>query len=131
MGIFGLKRKNPDFIPEPYIRGLQEYGEHLVGEPGGFNADLIADLDMMDFAQRDPAGFVEMLAARIGPDSGAYCLGASEVVAMILGLAVSTPAWYRIVDGAIEFLRSLHKPYNAAKPYLRERWDQSHSPDEW
>ncbi|MDG4771259.1 hypothetical protein [Solwaraspora sp. WMMD792] len=89
---------------------------------------------MLDFLQRDPEKYVEMLAATIGPagpDSGAFCLGAAESVAVISGIEVTGPAWHRIVDGAIDYLRSLRVPVQQVKPYMRARWTEHHSPDEW
>jgi hypothetical protein len=109
------------------------YGEHLVGQPTQFNSALIADLDMIDFASTDPTGFVELLARSIdtGPESGAYCLGAAEVVTMTHPSGVPTQAWDRIVDGAIAYLRAVGIPYGRTKPFLRTRWELRHRPDEW
>src|SRR5256885_1297053 len=124
VGLFSSKPKNPTFLRESYVRGLREYGEHLVGRPGQFNAGLITDLDMLDFASTDPRGFVELLAGSIGtgPDAGAYCLGAAEVVTTTHPSGVPTQAWDRIVDGAIEYLRAVGIPYGRTKPFLRARW---------
>jgi hypothetical protein len=126
-----FSKKNPTYVPEIYLRGLRNFGEHLAGEPTNYNPGLTADLDMINFAQRDPDAYVEMLAAHIGPDSGAFCLGVCETVASVMRLDVSTPAWDRIVDGAIEYLRGRGIPYSRTKPYLRARWTQNHSPEEW
>jgi hypothetical protein len=129
MGLF--TKKNPTIIPAPYLRGLRGYGEQLAGEPTNYNPDQTADLDMINFAQRDTAGYVEMLAAHISSDSGAFCLGVAETVVSVMRLDVSTQAWDRIVDGAIEYLRGRGIPYDRTKPYMRTRWAQNHSPEEW
>lgn len=129
MGLF--TKKNPAYVPEPYVRGLRGYGEHLAGEPTNFNPSLTADLKMIDFAQRNPAAYVEMLAAHAGADSGAFCLGVAETVTSVLHLHVSTPAWDRIVDGAIEYLRGRSIPYTRTKPYMRARWAEQHAEQEW
>jgi len=86
---------------------------------------------MIHFAQRDPIAYVEMLAAHVSDDSGAFCLGTSETVASVHRLDVSTPAWDRIVDGAIEYLRDRGIPYDKTKPYMRVRWTLNHSQEEW
>ena len=129
MGLF--TKKNPTTIPAPYLRGLRGFGEHLAGEPTNYNSDLTADLDIIHFAQRDTAAYVEMLAAHVAADSGAFCLGAAETVASVMRLDVSTPAWDRIVDGAIDYLRGRSVPYQRTKAYMQTRWTQNHSPQEW
>lgn len=129
MGLF--TKKNPTIIPVSYLRGLRGYGEQLAGQPTNYNPDQTADLDMINFAQRDTAGYVEMLAAHISSDSGAFCLGVAETVVSVMRLDVSTQAWDRIVDGAIEYLRVQGIPYDRTKSYMRTRWAQNHSPEEW
>jgi hypothetical protein len=129
MGLF--TKKNPSTIPNSYLRGLRGFGEHLAGEPTNYNPDLTADLKMIDFAQRDTAAYVDMLAVHADADSGAFCLGAAETVASVMRLSVSTPAWDRIVDGAIDYLRGRGVPYERAKPYMRDRWLQQHSIQDW
>jgi hypothetical protein len=132
MGLFGSKSKTPTYVPELYRRGLRGFGEHLAGVPTNYNDGLTADLTMINFAQSDPAGYVELLAQHIGgSDSGAYCLGAAETVASVLKLEVSTPAWDQIVDGAADYLRSLGIPYSKTKPYMQARWTQTYTPAEW
>jgi hypothetical protein len=132
MSLFASKRKNPASIPEPYIRGLRGYGEHLAGQPTNYNSGLTADLTIVDFARRDPDAYVEMLLTHIGgADSGAFCLGAAENAVHVLGLQVTGSAWSRIVDGAAEYLRDLGIPYSRLKPYMQARWTESHSPAEW
>jgi hypothetical protein len=132
MGLFRSRSKTPAYVPEPYLRGLRGYGERLAGMPTNFNDSLTADLTMIDFAQSDPAAYVEMLARHIGgQDSGAYCLGVAETVASVLRVQVSTPAWDQIVDGAAEYLRHLGIPYAKTKPYMQARWTQAHTPAEW
>lgn len=132
MGLFGSKSKTPTDVPELYRRGLRGFGEHLAGVPTNYNDSLTADLTMINFAQRDPAGYVELLARYTGgPDSGAYCLGVAETVASVLKVQVSTPAWDEIVDGAADYLRGLGIPYSRTKPYMQARWTQTHTPAEW
>jgi hypothetical protein len=132
VGLFNRKPKNPAYIPGPHLRALREYGEHLAGQPTNYRS-FDVDLDMLDFMQQDPETYIEMLAAHIGPkgpDSGAYCLGVAESVS-VWKIEVSTPAWDRIVDGATEYLRALRLSYNQARPYMKARWTESHTPDEW
>ncbi len=139
MGLFSRKQKQPAAtIPEPYLRGLRDFGEHLVGRRAAFNTGLVADLDITEFAEREPDAYVDLLAtgifngpAHISGHAGACCLGAAEGVTTVLELDVSSPSWYRIVDTAIEYLRTHGVPYAKVKPYMRARWEQAHSPDEW
>lgn len=135
--MLGRKSRKPKFIPESYVRGLRDYGEHLMGQRPNFNAGLVSNLEMLDFAQDDPDGFVDMLAAfdalpsHVRGDLGAYCLGAAEAVAVVSELKVNTSAWNKIVDEAINYLRAFRVPYRQVKPYMQVRWEQEHSPSEW
>jgi hypothetical protein len=138
MSLFSRKPKRPGAIPEPYLRGLRDFGEHLVGARSAHNSGLLADLKMLDFAQEEPEAFVEMLAASIfgGPAhirgyAGPCCLGAVETIAIVYSIDLSTPAWYQIVDAAVEYLRKCGVPYAKVKPYMRARWEQVYSPNEW
>lgn len=135
MALFNRIPRNPTILPERYERGLREYGLHLTGQPNRWTSALLADPDMMSFANRDPAAFVELLGRHMGngvwEGFGAYCLGAAEVVAMIHHLNASGPTWDRIVDGANQYLRGVGIPYSSLKPYLKARWDQSHPAGEW
>ncbi|GGM86441.1 hypothetical protein ACFFX1_34110 [Dactylosporangium sucinum] len=133
MGLFGNKNRYPTYLPESYLRGLREYGEHLSGRPGGFNDSLIADLDMLDFLTANPQGFVELLAAAIptSPDAGAFCLGAADAVTVVHARGVPSRAWDRITDEAIAHLRAMRVPYEQTKPYMRARWQVAHGPADW
>jgi hypothetical protein len=139
MGLFSKKPSQPPFIPETYLRGLRDYGEFLSGEERGFNADLLADLSMMNLARDEPIIYIEMLSAAIfsGPPhisdyAGPCCLGAADVALDMLSInPTGTPAWYRIADTATTYLRGHRIPYSKIPPYMRTRWEQDHRPDEW
>lgn len=142
MGLFGKKsqKSTPTHIPESYLRGLRDYGEFMSGESGSRDyANLLADLTMMDFVRTDLGGFLTMVAAgiRSGPSHisgyvGPCCLGAVEVAADTMSIApADNPAWDYIIDNAIAYLRESGIPYRRIKPYLRVRWDENHTPDEW
>jgi hypothetical protein len=138
MGLFRRRPTDGTVIPESYLRGLREYGEHLVGARGQFNSDLLTDLAMMDLAEEDPDAFVEHLLADIhnGPAhisqyAGACCLGAAEVVAVVHRLNVATPEWCRLLDEAIDYLRRQRVPYDRLKPYLKAHWVRAHDPGTW
>jgi len=133
MGFFGRTSKQLTSIPEPYLRGLRDYGEHLVGARDGYNADLMADLSVMRFAQSDPETYIETLSAAIfsGPPhlsgyAGPCCLGAAEIIVNAFGIEpAATPAWHRIVDTAAAYLRSCGVSYGQVKPYMQARWPQA------
>ncbi len=138
MGLFSRKPKQPATIPEPYLRGLRDFGEHLAGRRAGFNSSLVADLELMDFAHDRPEAFVDMLASGIaqGPShitdyAGPASLGAVETIVHVYSLQVSSPAWYQLMDAAIGYLRANRIPYQKLKPYMRARWEQSHLANQW
>ncbi len=138
MGLFSRKPKRPTTIPEPYLRGLRDWGEHLAGRRAASDAGLMADIEMMDFAQDDPDAYLESLVvgifhgpAHISGYAGSCCLGATETAVHMYELDVSSPAWDRIVDPAIDYLRSNRIPYGQLKPYAKQRWEQKHSSSDW
>ena len=139
MGLFGKKPSQPLFIPETYLRGLRDFGEFLSGEERGFDADLLADLSMMDLARDAPVNYIEMLAAAIfsGPPhisdyAGPCCLGAADVATdLIRTVPTATPGWYRIIDTATTYLHGFRIPYTKMPPYVRTHWEQNRRPDDW
>ena len=94
---------------------------------------------MMNLAQQQPTMFIDMVAAAIfsGPPhisdyAGPCCLGAAEVTMDMRSTEPpATPAWHKIVDTALAYLRGNGIRYTRLQPYLRARWEQNHSPDEW
>ena len=129
----GFGRRKAYELPSTYGRSLAAWGESLLGDTNQAQAvrRVTSDLSVLDYAQADPAGFLDAMAALVKIHGGSAAVGANEMIHQVLSIDVDRDSRYAIIDAALTFLHERGVPWKQLKPYMQERWIACHGSGIW
>lgn len=130
MGLFGRKLDSGEqvAVPEGIVAAMAEYGQQRLRNndvPGPFHDELES------LASEDQKAWVEALSQAVVPVGGVAVYGASTLVMLCLGHPVELDAYCRLLDSALEYLRTEGVPEIGLTGHERSYWHGEHPDEAW
>jgi len=109
-----------DIVTKMDAFGRSEFYNSDVGYPGSIPHDIVVPLHQV--AQRDPDRFIRELAEAVLPVGSWAVFGGARIVWDVLSADVAHPDYFRIMDAALDFLRSQGCPPMRVAGYQWQYW---------
>jgi hypothetical protein len=136
-GIMSIFRRQPKSLLPPNIVPLMErFGRHEINPMNspedGYAVFQATQQPLIDAARDTPTEFVDALAHACLPVGGWAVYGADRTVVNLIGMDLTTEAWYQILDASNTFLRENFVPPMRVPAYAWSRFiEQGGSGNTW
>lgn len=131
MGLFGSRSRRTDapFLPPGTEQRIVAFGQAAFNHTGNVD-DYTLEPDMYRLLEQDRDRFFQEMVA-LSLHGGWLAFGVEKLVVSVAGGNLDHPAYDKVMEAALQFLRSSGVPANRLNGYESQYWHRRHPGEQW